>query len=655
MKLTYEETRWVLESDYEERHTPKNAGFRWDPSGRQWWTDDPMKATSLAVYADETAIAEIKKASSKIGEAVAESKSVSADFTVPAPAGKKYMPFQLAGIRYASTREAVLMGDEMGLGKTIQAIGTINADVCIEKVLVICPASLKINWKREMESWLVRPMEVEVIGSTGTWPKNQGASVEVVNYDILKKYSSEIRETEYDLLIVDECHYLKNAKTQRAKQVFGHWDARSKKYSISPIRTKKKIFLTGTPIVNRPSELYGVASYLAPKTFGNFWSYMKRYADAHRGAYGWDMSGASNLEELQQKLRASIMVRRLKKDVLTELPPKIRQVIELPINGFSKIVDRENSRLQKQTDILAELQLAVDFAEASEDEEKYREAIKRLKAGYIIQFAEMAKIRHETAVKKIPLLVAHIQSVLEETEKVVVFAHHHDVIHGALEALRGDGVGAVGLTGEDSLRSRQEAVDNFQADPECRVFVGSIQAAGVGLTLTAASHVIFAELDWVPGNVSQAEDRCHRIGQTDSVLIQHLVLEGSIDAQMANKIIEKQEVIDQALDISPEASTIPIVPHTPTPKRAAGVLPPSQIEAIHQALRQLAGVCDGASMEDGQGYNKVDARVGQSLASEQSLTPKQAALGQKILLKYHRQLGETLVAAISPTTPMEAK
>src|SRR5262249_37628078 len=203
---------------------------------------------------------------------------------------------------------------------------------------------------------------------------------------------------------------------------------------------------------------------------------------------------------------------------------------------------------------------------------------------------------------------------------------------------------------------RQAAVDAFQTDPNVKLFVGSITAAGVGITLTAASHVVFAELDWVPGNVSQAEDRCHRIGQTDSVLVQHLVLEGSLDATMAQRIVDKQDVIDRALDINGKpvyaaepvfAAKVKDEPATVDLKREqadklAAQMTAEQRQAAHTAVQMLAGMCDGAQKLDGHGFNKIDTQIGHDFAARDTLTPRQAVFAAKLARKYRGQLPETI-------------
>lgn len=568
-----------------------------------------------------------------------------ADFSVPAPEGLSYLPYQAAGIQFALDRRAVLIGDEMGLGKTIQAIGLINADPTIRRVLIVCPASLKINWKRELEKWLVRPMSITIVNGKG-W--DDEADVLIVNYDILEKHAAKIHSRNWDLVVADEVHYAKNPKAKRTQSLLGK-EGRGQDAGKPPIPASRWAMLTGTPILNRPVELWPLVRVLDPDGLGkNFFGFAKRYCDAARGRYGWDFSGATNLPELQDRLRATCMVRRLKKDVLTELPAKRRMVIELPANGASGVVEAERAASERHAEMLNELRAAVELAKASENQEDYDAAVRALREGATAAFTEMSKMRHEVALAKAPAVIEHLKDMLEEGP-VVAFAWHQDVVAAIAEAFPG----CVTVTGATALEDRQRAVDAFQ-DGTAKLFVGNIKAAGVGLTLTAASRVVFAELDWTPANLSQAEDRCHRIGQRDSVLVQHLVLEGSLDADMARKLVDKQAVIDAALDAKTDQADEIEVPGPEAATRAASrkrieeeaaAVTPEQAAAVHLGLRILAGRCDGALQLDGCGYNKIDARIGHALAAQSGLTPKQAALGQRMIRKYHRQLGADLLAA----------
>lgn len=648
MKITHDGRYFVAESTYQEKDALKEAGFWWNKFvPGKWATPDPEKAARLREHVDESAAAVLNRMLAKKDEAIEASKATNATIDIPAPEGLAYLPFQKAGIAYASQRPATLIADEMGLGKTIQAIGVINMDPEIKTALVICPASLKVNWHRELTKWLTRPFKIGIVN--GEW---QAWDIYIMNYDILKKWADFLRVAEFDLLICDEAHYLKNPKAQRTNQVLGKWDKDPEKI-IPPIRAKRKLFLTGTPIVNRPIELWPMVHSLQRDSLGKSWKwYVTRYCAGYQDRHGWNVSGASNLGELQERLRASLMVRRLKKDVLTELPPKRRQVIELPANGCSDVIENEKSAWQAHEERLSELKAQVELSKASDNPGDYEQAVLALREGAQTAFAEISRLRHETALAKIPSVLEHLKETLEAIDKIVLFCHHKDVVATIQTEL---GASCVVLTGDMNQTDRQESVDRFQNDSEVKVFIGTIGAAGVGITLTAASHVIFAELDWTPGAVTQAEDRTHRIGQINPVLIQHLVLQDSLDARMAHILVAKQAVIDAALDKDIPKSE-PVIPTAGTcatesisrerVEKEAPNLTSDQIQAIHEALRIVAGMCDGARDLDGMGFSKIDVRVGHSLAHSKELTQKQAALGKRIVWKYKRQFGVELLARI---------
>ncbi len=622
-------------------------------------------------------------------EAVAEkaavreaSRATDAAIDIPAPEGLSYLPYQRAGIVWAASRPASLIADEMGLGKTIQAIGLVNATPAAKRVLVICPASLRINWAREMQKWLVVERSIAVIESGKTaWPHYAG--VVIINYDLLKKFRSELRTAQWDILIADEAHAIKNSKAQRTKEIVGHQDKKDPEKSWTAIPAARRVLLTGTPIVNRPVELWPIVSFLDPGSWKNFFAYAKQYCGAKHNGYGWDFSGASNLQQLQDRLRETIMVRRLKSEVLTELPAKRRQVMALPANGAADCIEAEKAAEARHQQQLIAAQVALQLAKAADDETTYEAAVARLRDLSQAAFTEIARLRHATALAKAPYVVEH---VLAASGKVVIMAHHRDVVDAIRAGLEEEHPGSVvTLTGEDSMTSRQDAVDRFQGDEQVRYFIGSIRAAGVGITLTASSHVVFAELDWTPGAMSQAEDRCHRIGQANSVLVQHIVLDGSIDARLATTLVRKQAVIDQALDTKtapvpaeeqPEldldammevaaereaakakatteqrsTSTTSVKVTRPDLAKVAETLTDAQCAAIHAGLRVLNSVnADGARILNGVGFNRVDSGIGADLAERSTLTKKQSALGQKILRKYRRQLGADLYAQITTT------
>jgi SWI/SNF-related matrix-associated actin-dependent regulator 1 of chromatin subfamily A len=437
---------------------------------------------------------------------------------LPVPANLSYLPYQEEGILFASSRSSVLIADEMGLGKTIQALGFINVHWRrVETVLIVCPASLVINWQREIERWVV----------------STDITYTIASYASLKKISLE---EVYDVAILDEAHYIKSPKAARTKLAYN-------------IKCRQKIAMTGTPVLNKPIELWSILHWLAPKEWPNIHKFGIRYCAGHKKVIGskivkvqgqkqqvlkraWDFTGSSNLDELREKLK-SLMVRRLKVDVLKDLPSKVRQIIELPAMGV-------NPDLMKR---LREASLKVEQLE-----ETYINDVAKLDEEMELLFSETSALRHEAGLAKAEMAVEVIHNMLTSVDKIVVFAHHRDVIDELSTGLSKHKVECVVIHGGKTATQRQWAVDEFQNDPEVKVFIGQIQAAGTGLTLTASSHVVFVELDWTPGMMSQAEDRCHRIGQEDNVLVQHLVLEDSLDAKMAKTLVRKQAIVTRVLD-----------------------------------------------------------------------------------------------------------
>lgn len=347
---------------------------------------------------------------------------------------------------------------------------------------------------------------------------------------------------------------------------------------IPAIRAKRRVFLTGTPLVNRPIELWPIVRSLDPNGLGKSWrAYVTRYCAGHETRYGWDVSGASNLDELQTKLRATFMVRRLKSEVLRDLPPKVRQVIDVPADGMRHLLQAEEALFAAHRAVIEKLQASVDELR-EQGGEAYNAAVEQLRTATGVAFEEMARARLDLAVAKLPFVIEHLEAVVESTGKCVVMCWHHEVVDALLAHF---GRNAVAVTGKVAIADRQAAVERFQTDPSCTVFVGTIKAAGVGLTLTAASTVVFAEQWWVPGDITQAEDRCHRIGQVNSVLVQHLVVDGSLDATQARVVVAKQAVIDRALDVGAK----PV--EAPQPL-AAPVAPQAAVEALFDRLKPIA-------------------------------------------------------------------
>ena len=274
-------------------------------------------------------------------------------------------PFQKEGVAFALEREASLIADGMGLGKTAQAVGVINEDASIRRVLVVCPASVRIPWQRELDQWLNRSFTIAVVGVNCQKPLS-GDGITIINYDRLARFENALGA--YDLAVLDECHYIKTPSSRRTLAAF-------------KIRARRRVALSGTPLLSRPIELYSILHWLDPQRWpaGGYFRFGMRYCAAKHNGFGWDLSGASNLPELSALLRSTAMIRRTKAEVLPQLPPKIRTVIEVqPAGGMQRI-------LRQEMDLYRARYLRVDSGSINRE--------------------YLSRVRHQTALAKVPLVV----------------------------------------------------------------------------------------------------------------------------------------------------------------------------------------------------------------------------------------------------------
>uniref|UniRef100_A0AAY4C7P2 SWI/SNF-related matrix-associated actin-dependent regulator of chromatin subfamily A-like protein 1 n=1 Tax=Denticeps clupeoides TaxID=299321 RepID=A0AAY4C7P2_9TELE len=404
------------------------------------------------------------------------------------------MPFQRDGVNFAVSRGGrLLLADDMGLGKTVQAI-------CIAAyyrkewpLLVVAPSSVRFTWAEAFRRWLpsVQPDSVNVV-VTGK-DRLRGGLVNIISYDLLSKMDKQRTAEPFNVLIMDESHFLKNMKTARCKA------------ALPLLKVAKRvILLSGTPAMSRPAELYTQILAVCPTLFPRFHDFGGRYCDAKQLPWGWDYSGSSNLGELKLLLEESLMLRRLKSEVLSQLPSKQRKVVTITTDGI-------NARTK-----------AALSAAAKELTKGHRNKMKEKEALLIFY--------NHTAEAKIMAIVEYILDMLEcGREKFLVFAHHRMVLDRVTKELGEKGVSHIRIDGSTSSAERQQLCDRFQFSEKSCVAVLSITAANMGLTLHSANLVIFAELFWNPGVLIQAEDRVHRIGQTSSVDIHYLVAKGTAD------------------------------------------------------------------------------------------------------------------------------
>ena len=578
IKLKFEDhgniREWQAEFRYDQdtKDLVKSMGFRWNPGSKTWKTLDHKVAKKLAEYLKNKQARDLANAESEVTDemdkvAFKMSRALEPieDINIPCPNHLKYSPYQKAMVewclqRYRTGRENLIVADEMGIGKTIEAIGLIQMLGLKQNpsVLVVCPASLKINWEREIRKWDMLGLSVcKVSGSSvDTAPMED---VVIINYDILLKHrTGAISWTgrDWDLIICDEAHYLKNPKAKRSVAVLG--GSAKIKNGRPPVLfyplNGKKLFLTGTPMVNRPIELWPMLKECDPGDLGSDWyRYIREYCDGHRTRYGWDTKGSSNLGKLQGKLRSSIMMRRRSIDVLTQLPPIRRQAIVLPSTSYGNLIRSEWDAYKNYDYILKEL----EHARSETEDDNLRERVRQLTERQSLAWAELAEARKNVGLAKVDHTLEHVKHVVESRGKVVLFSWHRAVIDQLMLGLEKEALNPVKLTGSSSLEQRQTAVDLFQSQREVKVIVLNLEAGGVGITLTGTEQagfctsVCFSELDWRPSTMAQAEARVWRRSVDESaqnVLVHHIVIDGSLDANISNKLLDKQDVIDQAIN-----------------------------------------------------------------------------------------------------------
>lgn len=544
MKIIYN-TGFYLAHDAPDPAVMQLAGWRWNRMQCAWYTSDPLKAAPFRAYAIDEAKARLDALAETRTAAVAASCAVDTDLDFPAPDGLAYRPYQKAGIAFMLGRVSSLNADVMRLGKTVQSIGVMNATPDLKRALIVPPAGVRINWAREITRWNVHA-DIEADFCEGK--HNPKSPALVCNYDILDRHIDYIHEIDWDVAIFDEAHALKNPHAQRTQTALGGGGKK-------PIRAKRRIFLTGTPIFTRPIDIFTICKECDPDGLGkSWWNFVHRYCNAHNTGFGLDTSGSSNLEELQFHMRSRFMIRREKKDIGAEMPPN-RQTIILPKTGLSKLVKKEQNFVRQNLERFEQM-LHARLDEAGVDqllnEFGHLDGVDRDDAdgGMVFQiapaFEELSAIRQELSLAKAPMVGKFVEELLWSESKVVVFAHHRAVVAKLVEMFPG----CASIIGGMSPTKRDAEQQRFQNDPDCRVLIGNITAAGQGISLSAADVVVFAELSWVPSEMEQAEERVWDPIKDRPVSSYWLVVEDSLDAKMAAILERRMRDIAKALKVA---------------------------------------------------------------------------------------------------------
>lgn len=441
------------------------------------------------------------------------------------------LPYQTEGSRWLACRTTALLADDMGLGKSKQAIDALD-EIGAKRVLVLCPAVARFNWLREFEKFSSQKRNFQIVLDKKT-PLDQEASL-ICSYDLASQL--ELPGT-FDLLILDEAHFLKSHEAKRTKAVFG-------KQGL--VRRAARVWaLTGTPAPNHAGELWPLL-YTFGVTKLSYDSWVERYCTYYTAAHGKQITGTRNIRipELRELL-SKVMLRRKKKDVMKELPPILYSDVVIEASPFDLETTPSFFDYVFPTNQISELE-----ATLTEQREKLEGALNDMDAIRALEAAakSVSTLRMYNGLQKMEGLASLIASELEAKAytKIVIFAIHRDLIDGLRTRLKD--FGAVTLYGGTPPEKRQANIDRFQNDKDCRVFIGNIQACGTAITLHAASQVAFAEQSWVPAENDQATMRVHRIGQVLPVQVRVFSIANSIDERVSAVLAKKREALEQIFD-----------------------------------------------------------------------------------------------------------
>ena len=420
---------------------------------------------------------------------------------LPEKIRKSLYNFQMEGIKFGINHHCrFLLADEMGVGKTLQAISLAYIYRESWPVLVVCPGSMKYNWKGEIQTWLgLKDYRINIINSSRQ-KLSQEAYFYIISYDLMRNVIKKMRQMTFDFVILDEAHSIKNKDSLRAKNILP-----------IAVRAKRLIIMTGTPLLAKPYEGYPLLYALRPDIFCYFKKFAYRYCDPQPTPMGINWSGTSNTKELHWIL-SCLMVRRLKSDVLNQLPPKRRQKIEIATN--EKVI-HELKRTRKNV---------------------------KGRKGTLECYTLTSKA-------KIEGVLAYISDIIDAKEKFIVFAYHHEMLDALEKLCKEKRIDYMRIDGTTKQETRYQYVNYFQLNKSCQVAILSIIAASTGITLTAAHMVIFAELTWTPSIMIQAEDRVHRIGQkSEFVDIKYLYGKETLDDFILDKLQKKLTIVSTTLD-----------------------------------------------------------------------------------------------------------
>ena len=410
--------------------------------------------------------------------------------------------YQIEAVKFLTYHKGnALLGDDMGLGKTIEVLGFLKIHPDIRRVLVLCPTSAKYNWDIEIGKWIGDCKRVVLFGQSPY--KIPSSNFYIINYNILDHWRKELSSVPFDLIVSDECQYLANRTTNRTKAF------------LSLSKNVPCLFMSGTPVYNRTREFFTILNRLDPKQFNNEWKFKWRYCDPSHNGYGWNFDGSSNTKELRYKIQ-NLMIRRLKRDVLKELPKKTTIRISLECSNPTKYLEQLEKARGKNNHSTIDKQNTIE---------------------------ELKMVAYE--IKKAAMF-QWIDDFLSTGKKLVIFAIHKVVIKELIERYKDV---CVHIDGSVTAEQRQKNVESFQQNSKTKLFLGQLVAAGEAITLTAASTVAHLELGWNAARHKQATDRVDRFGQSaNAVFSYYLIARDTIEEEIMSMIEEKGKNLSNLLD-----------------------------------------------------------------------------------------------------------
>jgi len=458
--------------------------------------------------------------------------------------GGTLLPFQNEGVQLINLFQGrAILGDEMGLGKTVQALAYAQLNKRFRPMLIVCPGLMKYKWADEVRHW-IGETDITILEGRTPYPVHP-SGIFIINYDILHYWERQLVHIPFELVVIDELHYLKNKGTKKSP-------VKRTNAALNITRNiRYRLGLTGTLSTGKVLDMFIPLKIINPYIFTNEWKYKHRYCGPKHNGFGWDFDGVSNAQELHNILKEKILIRRLKKDVLKDLPDKQYSLTQFDIDGRGDY-DMAEQRYLTFLENMVEGKVKRYLQQFYDDkigcvtiDHVKLDAMKKQATEKANALTQMEHLRQLCVNGKLDQCIAWIAEFLESGEKLCVFGIHKPFVRKIYEHFKSK---ALLIAGGTSAKQKAQIEKQFQTNKKYRLLVGNVKAAGIGLTLTAASHIALFEFPWNPDELAQAIDRVHRITQDKKVMVHLLVSRDTVERRMLKTLYGKQQTSDLVLD-----------------------------------------------------------------------------------------------------------